>query len=121
METATPEFDVRGRMQEFMDARGWTTYELSQRAGISPSTLTMMFTRSSLPSLATIKAVCAGLEISMGQFFSIVPADSGQYADLIRDFLLLTEDQQRITRELVHSMAHSAAPARHDQPRKEEA
>lgn len=121
MEEAPPEFDVRERLQEFMDARGWTTYELSHRAGLAPSTLTMIFTRGSLPSLATIKAVCAGLGISMGQFFSSVPADSGPCADLMRDFLLLTEDQQRITRELVHTMAHPAAAPRQDPPPQEEA
>ena len=109
MGTPPKEFDVRLRLQQLMDARGWSISELSRKSGIAQSTLAMMAMRDNQPSLTTIKAVCTGMGITLEQFFRDGDAGYGEdCAALLEDFSLMSADRQRIVRELVHAMAHPA-------------
>lgn len=104
------DFDVRARLTELIEARGWSVAELSRQSGIAPSTLAMMTLRDNQPSLTTVKAVCTALDISLEQFFrSETTGYDADCAALLSDLALMPADQQRIVRELVHAMAHPAA------------
>ena len=110
MAGSAKEFDARGRLQQLLDARGWNISELSQRAGLAQSTLAMMAARNNQPSLPTIRAVCACMDISLEQFFCETAHGYGDERDaMMQEYALLTADNQRIVRELVHAMAHPAA------------
>ena len=100
-----PDFDVMARLHELMDSRGWSTYELSQRAGLAGSTLQTMVLRGNQPSLGTIKAICGAMGITLEQF---VCDRNGQYQndeqELMHNYGLLTAEQQRLVRELVANL-----------------
>ena len=76
--------DARKKIRELMDERGWTEYRLAIASGLSQSTISNIFNRNTLPSLATLESICAGFGITMAQFFA-----EGKLVEL-------TEEQQRM-------------------------
>ena len=45
-------------------------YRLSQKSGISQSSISNLLNRKSLPTLITLDKICTGFEITLSQFFS---------------------------------------------------
>lgn len=62
--------DVYGKLNRLMAERGWTRYRLAKECGLSESTLANVFSRNTLPSLATLETICHGFRISLSQFFA---------------------------------------------------
>jgi transcriptional regulator with XRE-family HTH domain len=62
--------DVLERIAQLRDERNWSNYKLSQASGVSQTTLRNMFTRNTLPGIATLEAICAGFGMTLGQFFA---------------------------------------------------
>lgn len=62
---------VAERFQELCRQRGICPHELANLAGITPSTVYSMLDPSRQQvSITTIKKLCDGLDITLGQFFS---------------------------------------------------
>ena len=62
---------VAKRFEQLCDQRGICPNELATRAGVTPSTVYSMLDPSrQRVSIATIKKLCDGLDITLGQFFS---------------------------------------------------
>lgn len=67
---------VAKRFQELCKNRGIKTNELANLAGVTPSTVySMMDPRRRDISIVTIKKLCDGLEITLGEFFSTTEFD----------------------------------------------
>ena len=65
------------RFQELCANRGIKPNELANRAGVTPSTVySMMDGRRRDLSIITIKKLCDGLDISLGEFFTTDVFDS---------------------------------------------
>ena len=62
--------DVKQRIRDLMDERGWSEYKLAIRSGLSQSTVANIFNRNTTPSVSTIEAICTGFGISLAQFFA---------------------------------------------------
>ena len=62
--------DTHSRLRQLMAERGWTAYRLSKESGLSESTLASIFKRNTVPSIATLEAVCSAFGISLAQFFA---------------------------------------------------
>ncbi|MDE6168763.1 MAG: helix-turn-helix transcriptional regulator [Acetatifactor sp.] len=62
--------DAHQRLRQLLDERGWTEYRLSKKCGLSQSTLANIFRRNTVPSIATLEAICDGFGITMSQFFT---------------------------------------------------
>ena len=59
------------RFQEILKQRGIKTNELANLSGVTPSTVYSMMEGSRRDlSIITIKKLCDGLEMSLGEFFS---------------------------------------------------
>ena len=65
------------RFQEICTQRGITANDLAVRSGVTPSTVYSMMdeTRRDI-SIVTIKKLCDGLNIALGEFFSTPEFDS---------------------------------------------
>ena len=101
-----PEFDAIARIRELIDARGWSMYELSSRAGLASSTVQTMILRGNQPSLTPVKSICGALNISLQQFFCTPEYDfAASEEELLTNFNKLTSDQQKLIRDLVANMA----------------
>lgn len=62
--------DTHKRLRDLLDSRGWSEYKLSKECGLSESTLANIFRRGTVPSIATLEAICKGFGITLSQFFA---------------------------------------------------
>lgn len=65
------EFDATERIKELCMLRSWTYYRLAKESGIPYSTLNTMLHKTNAPSIPTLERICAGLGITLSQFFSM--------------------------------------------------
>ena len=62
---------VRDRILRLCDQRNITINKLATISALPPSSIkNILYGRSKNPKLATVKMICDGLEITMGEFFS---------------------------------------------------
>lgn len=65
------------RFQEIMKARNIRPNELANLSGVTPSTVySMLDERRKELSINTIKKLCDGLEMTLGEFFSVEVFDN---------------------------------------------
>ena len=61
---------VLDRIKQLRDMRGWSNYRLAKEADISEGSLNNLFRLNNQPTIPTLEAICAGLGISLCQFFA---------------------------------------------------
>lgn len=62
--------DTNERLRRLLAERGWTEYRLAKKCGLSQSTITNIFRRNTVPSVATLEIICKGFGITLSQFFA---------------------------------------------------
>ncbi len=68
---------VRARILRLCGERNITINKLAALAGLPPSSIkNILYGRSQNPKLITIKALCDGLDITLGEFFSTPEFDA---------------------------------------------
>ena len=98
--------DVKVRLQQLMDERGWTIYRVAKEAGIPWSTVRNMFKRNTEPSIQTLECLCRGMGITLPQFFD-VDNDMGlspEQAHLLQDWSRLREKDKKLISDLIVSL-----------------
>lgn len=74
MDTVTA---VRNRILELCGERGISINKLATISALSPSSIkNILYGKSQNPKLITIKMICDGLDITLGEFFSTPEFDS---------------------------------------------
>ena len=98
--------DARMRIRNLMDERGWSEYRLAIASGLSQSTVANIFNRNTMPSVATLEAICQGFGISLAQFFAegnMVELSEEQRV-MFSEWSALTAEQKNVLRELIRVM-----------------
>lgn len=99
--------DVKQRLQELMDARGWTIYRVAKEAGIPWSTVRNMFKRNTEPSIPTLEAICNGMGITLAHFFT--PGDFTGLSDeqrlLLHRYNMLSERERQLVMNLLDALS----------------
>lgn len=68
---------IKLRIRQLCSERGITPYKLSIICGIDKSTIySILGEKSKNPEVVTIKKICDGLEITLGEFFSTSEFDT---------------------------------------------
>ena len=62
--------DVHEKLQQLLDERVWTKYQLARKCGLSDATIANIFRRNTMPSIPTLEAICHGYGITLSQFFA---------------------------------------------------
>lgn len=62
--------DTNERLRRILNERGWTEYKLAKKSGLSQSTIANIYRRNTVPSIATLEAICNGFGITLSQFFA---------------------------------------------------
>lgn len=62
--------DILAKIDRYRAARNWSFYRLAKESGIPYSSLHSMFEKNTQPTIPTLAKLCAGLGISMSDFFS---------------------------------------------------
>lgn len=100
--------DVKKRLRELMDERGWSVSQLAREGGLPRSTVQSLFTRDAEPTVSTMEAICKGLNITVSQFFeeeSNVGLNDEERS-LIFQWSCLGEREKQLVLELIEALAH---------------
>lgn len=102
--------EVRARLQQLMDERGWTIYRLAKETGLPWSTLRNIFKRNTDPSIYTLESICKGFGISLPQFFDEdnQMGLTAEQRQLIEGWSKLNDGNRRLVSELVKALNEKA-------------
>lgn len=98
--------DTYSRLRQLMAERNWTAYRLAKESGLSESTLANIFKRNTVPSIATLEAVCSAFGISLAQFFAdqnmveLTP----ELKELFDNWVSLTPEQKQAALHMIRAM-----------------
>lgn len=98
--------DTHERLRQLLAERGWSVYRLAVNCGLSESTLANIFKRNTVPSVATLEAICDGFGITLSQFFAenemieLTP----ELKELFNNWVNLTIEQKSAIQQLLKSM-----------------
>ena len=101
--------DVHARLRQLLQERGWTEYKLSKKCGLSDSTLANIFRRNTVPSIATLEAICKGFGITLSQFFSegdlveLTP----ELKELFNRWVTLTAEEKETISQLIQLLTNN--------------
>ena len=98
--------DVKERLQQLMDERGWTIYKVAKEADIPWSTVRNMFKRNTEPSIGTLEAICKGMGMTLPQFFDVENQMglSDEQRHLVNQWNLLDEHSKSLIVELIETL-----------------
>ncbi len=90
------ELEILNKLEKIRKEKGWSRYQLSKYAGITPSTLSNAIKRGTIPSIPTLNAFLEACNMTLAQFFDNEDKGSvrinNKELDLINNFRLLDND-----------------------------
>ena len=98
--------DTNLRLEKLLDEKGWTKYKLAKESGPSESTIINMFARNTVPTIASLEAICVAFKITMSQFF----ADdemielSPELRELFQQWSYLSDEQKEAVMKIIKTM-----------------
>ncbi|MBO4558608.1 MAG: helix-turn-helix transcriptional regulator [Lachnospiraceae bacterium] len=99
--------DIIKRIEDLVRERGWSDYRLAAESGLSASTIANMHRRNTIPSIATLEAICRAFGITVSQFFEddldIVHLDKDQ-KELFMKWKGLTDSQKQLIMALIQEL-----------------
>ena len=98
--------DSKERIRNLMNERNISEYRLAKLSGLSQSTFSNIFVRNTAPTVPTVEAICAGLGITLSQFFAEGNTERAVYMsqeqlDFFNEWLSLTTEQKRVVKDVV--------------------
>ena len=98
--------DTHERLRQLLNERGWTEYRLAKNCGLSESTIANIYRRNTVPSLATLEAICNGFGITMAQFFAEgeMVEISPELKELFENWVNLTPEQKEAANQMLKAM-----------------
>lgn len=96
--------DIIKRITDLTNERGWSTYKLAQKSGLSSSTIANIYRRHTVPSLSTLEIICDAFGITLSQFFAedtdAVPLTPEQ-KEMFDKWVNLTPSQKEIIEKII--------------------
>ena len=98
--------DIKEKLKDLLQKRGWTEYRLAKESGLSESTIANIYRRNSTPSFATLKAICDAFGITLSQFFAegdmidLTP----ETRELFEGWKAMTVEQRDATLQMIKSI-----------------
>lgn len=98
--------DVKTRLQQLMNERGWTIYRAAKEADIPWSTVRNMFKRNTEPSIQTLESLCNGMGLTLSQFFDENNSMglSPEQAQLLQKWSRLRDKDKHLISDLIDSL-----------------
>ena len=79
--------DVLAKLRKLLKERGWSEYRLAQQAGLHESTISNIYRRNTVPTIATLEAVCGAFGITLSQFFADSDSDLVEVTPELKELL----------------------------------
>jgi transcriptional regulator with XRE-family HTH domain len=99
--------DILAMITAYREARGWSEYELAERAGLPQSTISSWYRKAMTPSIPSLEKICAAFGITLSQLFA---EDNAQVSltepqrKLLERWSRLNEEQQNVIFSLIDQM-----------------
>lgn len=91
--------DILEKITKMRLERGWTEYELAERAGLTQSTISSWYRKNLIPSIPSLQHICDAYGITLSQFFIEDECFSEQLTkaqiEILNRWYRLTKDQQK--------------------------
>ena len=92
----------------YREERGWTEYQLAERADLPQSTISSWYRRNIVPSVSSLEKVCTAFGITLSQLFAegengAVTLTDSQHR-LIAQWARLSKEQQEAVLTLIDKM-----------------
>ena len=87
--------------------RNWSEYELSNRSGLTQSTISNWYRKKQMPTIPILDKVCQGLGMTLSEFFAEtddVIALTPEQRELLDNWAALTPKQRELFLELIKSI-----------------
>ncbi|MBQ7960102.1 MAG: helix-turn-helix transcriptional regulator [Clostridia bacterium] len=89
--------DINARLEHILKKHGWTKYKLSKESKLPESTLSNIFHRGTVPTIATLQTICETMNITLSEFFSdddkiVMTPELKEFYD---EWLLLTPEKRK--------------------------
>ena len=99
--------DVLSKLRCLLEERGWSEYRLAQEAGLNQSTISNIYRRNTVPTIATLEAVCHAFGLTLSQFFAEGDSDLDEITPELKELLdawgPLTQEQRKIVLQVARS------------------
>lgn len=99
--------DVLAKLRKLLKERGWSEYRLAQQAGLHESTISNIYRRNTVPTIATLEAVCGAFGITLSQFFADSDSDLVEVTPELKELLdawqPLTPEQRAVILQVAKS------------------
>ena len=100
--------DILERITKMRLEKGWTEYELAERAELTQSTISSWYRKNLIPSISSLEHICNAYGITLSQFFLEDECFSDQLTkgqiDILKRWYRLTKDQQKKLADFLDSI-----------------
>ena len=100
--------DILERITKMRLEKGWTEYELAERAELTQSTISSWYRKNLIPSISSLEHICNAYGITLSQFFLEDECFSDQLTkeqiDILKRWYRLTKDQQKKLTDFLDSI-----------------
>ncbi len=96
--------DILAVITAYREDRGWTEYQLAERAGLPQSTISSWYRKRMVPTVPSLEKICHAFGITLSQLFAegqeaVALTDSQRV--LLRHWAKLTGEQQTAVMNLL--------------------
>ena len=99
--------DIVFVIDQYREARGWTEYQLAQKADLPQTTISGWMCKKSIPSVRSLEKICKAFDITLSQLFAegdtTVTLTESQ-KKLLKHWSKLNEEQQNALLNLLEKM-----------------
>lgn len=88
--------DIGKKLRDYRKDKGFTTYQLGQKAGISQSTISDVENNKVSPTVDTLAKILQALDVSLGSFF--------EFKDLSPSVLRLIKNSDRLNEQQINKI-----------------
>lgn len=109
------ENEILERIADLCQRKHWSLYRLAKEANIPYSNLNNIFNRKTCPSIPTLEKICAGLGMSLSEFFDFQKTPktnaglSEQEDDIIYSFRSLSKKDKELFQAYLNGLCHKKA------------
>ena len=99
--------DILTTITQYRQARGWTEYQLAERAGLPQSTISSWYRKNMIPTIPSLEKICTAFGITLSQLFAEGDAPvslTESQRKLLERWAKLREDQQAVVLSLIDKM-----------------
>lgn len=99
--------DILTTITQYRQARGWTEYQLAERAGLPQSTISSWYRKNMIPTIPSLEKICTAFGITLSQLFAEGDAPvslTESQRKLLERWAKLREDQQAVAFSLIDKM-----------------